>query len=420
MCGHLADYRGLLGEGCVGVDEESGLIVSVSRDHPGSGAGRVWDYRGRGVIVAPGFIDLHVHLRGLQLSYKEDEASGCKAAAAAGITLVVDMPNTRPQLRDPEALRAKLEALDSKCIVDHGAYAGIPRDPSLASRLASEPIAGFKVYPEDLASPGLAGALATRRLVVLHPELPEASKADLASATLEGRLAHRGCWWEGAAVLELGAHRPRGRVHVTHASCASTVAMARSWGYTVDVTPHHLFLDTTAPLDPCLGRVNPPLRSPGERLGLVKMLLEGRVDALASDHAPHEEREKSLPPTCPPGFPWLEAWPWLAYRLVASGALGLGEFHWLTSRGPALVLGLKRYGALQEGFRANLVAYDPNASWRFPGPRYSKAKLHPATMMELRGRPLGVWVGGAPVYLDGEIVEGRRPGVNPFRAPGAR
>jgi len=128
LCGVLADYRGLLGEGCVGFDE-SGLIRRVSREAPPGGVVR--DYRGRGYIVAPGLVDIHVHLRGLELSYKETGETGCMAAASSGITLVVDMPNTKPPLKTPEALDRKLGELDSKCVVDHGVYAGIPGDPGL-------------------------------------------------------------------------------------------------------------------------------------------------------------------------------------------------------------------------------------------------------------------------------------------------
>jgi dihydroorotase len=413
ICGVLADYRGVLGDGCVGFDD-SGVIRRISRDPPPGSEAR--DYRDRGYIVAPGLIDLHVHLRGLELSYKETEETGCLAAASSGITLIVDMPNTKPPLRRPEALDRKLRDLDSDCVVDHGVYAGLPEDPSLVEELASRPIAGFKVYPEDLQSPALGEVLSRRTLVILHPETPEAYRSDLATLELRGRASHRGCWWETLAVLLLAReHQGRGaRVHVTHASCPGTVEAARGMGYTVDVTPHHLFYSAERARDPCLHRVNPPLRPEAERAGLVKLLLEGRVDALASDHAPHEPREKSLPPTCPPGYPWLEAWPWLLYRLVASGALSLGEYLWLTSRGPALILGLKNYGALAPGYRANLLVFNPRARRHFQGPRHSKAKLTPAFMEELAGEPVETIVGGQTVYLKGELLEHPESPLNPF------
>jgi len=414
LCGILSDYRGVIGEGCLELDASRGVISRISKEPP-SGA-LVEDYRGKGFVVAPGFIDLHVHLRGLNLSYKEDEVTGCRAAAAGGVTLVVDMPNTSPPLTTPEALDAKLAALGEGCIVDHGVYAGIPGEPQLLGELASRPIAGFKVYPSDLRSPALREALKLRRLVILHPETPEASRGDLASFEPASRAVHRGCWWEALAVLELASIAPRwASVHVTHASCPSTIEAARGLGYTVDVTPHHLFYEALPGLDPCLYRVNPPLRGHAERVGLLKLLLEGRVDAVASDHAPHTPREKALPPTCPAGFPWLEAWPWMLFRLVRAGALSLGEFHWLVSRGPALVLGLRNYGELSVGARANVVVYDPKTPGRFPGPRHSKARLYPAFMAETAGQPIEVVVGGNKVYFEGELAEAPQGAVNPFK-----
>ncbi|MEB3778989.1 MAG: dihydroorotase [Desulfurococcales archaeon] len=407
-CGVLADYRGVLGKGCVVV--EDGVIRAITGEKP-QGA-RTYDYRDRGYIVAPGFIDLHVHLRGLNLSYKEDEASGTRAAAASGITLVVDMPNTSPRVSTPELVMAKLSAF-SGSPVDYGLYSGIPDDPSLVGELLGTPIAGFKVYPEDLdyRYESLVEVLGRDVLVVVHPELVEALQDY--SEDLESRSTTRGCHWEAAAVDYIAGLASKARIHVTHASCPSTVNRARMHGYTVDVTPHHLLL--TAPQGgDCLYKVNPPLRGVAERTLLLQLLLEGTVDAIASDHAPHASWEKSEPLSCSPGIPWLEAWPWALFRLVASGGLSLGEYLYLTSRGPARILGLEDYGVLREGARGNLVVIDPGYKWRYPGPRYSKARYTPTIQLELVGAPVMTVVGGEPVYMEGEVVESRRSGVNPW------
>lgn len=424
VCGLLADYRGLIGEGCVGLDRERGVIAAISKSPP-PGA-RAMDYRSRGVLVIPGLVDLHVHLRGLGYSYKETPRSGGWAAASAGITLVVDMPNTQPPSDEPGAVEAKLGELASQCPVDHGLYAGVPERPELVGGLASTPVAGFKVYPRDLASrrEALQAILSLRgMLVVLHPEAPWARRGDLQESPAS-RESHRPCWLEAHAVLDLASLGGRARIHVTHASCPGTVEASRALGFTVDVTPHHLHWSLHTLGDPCLGKVNPPLRGHPDVWGLWRALLEGRVDALASDHAPHAEREKLGDPlACPPGFPWLELWPWLVFRLVRLGILGLREFLWLTSRGPALVLGLRHYGTLEQGARANVVVLDPKPWRRFPGPRHSLARLTPALMERLAGAPLAVLVGGDPVYVDGEPAGRGRP-VNPFasraRASGVR
>lgn len=407
VCGTLADHRGVHGEGCVVV--EDGVIVGITGSPPS--AASLLDYRGRGVYVTPGFIDLHVHLRGLRLSYKEDEYSGTAAAAASGITMVVDMPNTVPRLSTVEALSEKLRALERSSLVDYSVYAGIPDDIEEASRLASMPIAGFKVYPGDLPDRlsvvrGILGSSST--LVVVHPELPEAEKP-LAESN-SSRTLHRGCHWEVAAVEFIASLRPRARVHITHVSCPSALDRARASGFTVDVTPHHLLLSGWD--EDCLFRVNPPLRSPHHSMLLLGRLLEGAVDAFASDHAPHAEWEKSEPLSCKPGIPWLEAWPQMLYCLVDAGALALSEYLWLASRGPARILGLSDYGVLETGARANLAVFKPGPG-RVLAPKLSRARHIPYFMERVCMEVLATIVGGSVVYREGVLTGEARP-VNPF------
>lgn len=407
VCGILVDHRGVLGEGCVAA--RGGLVTGIHRK-PVS-AERVLDYRGMGVYVSPGFIDMHVHLRGLRLDYKEDERSGTAAAASAGITLVADMPNTVPRLSTPEALEEKLRALRKRSLVDYAVYAGVPDSPGLVEELASLPVAGFKIYPGDLEERmeavkrilELPGAL-----VVVHPELPEAEKPVAESNSL--RAVHRGCHWEAAAVQLLRSLEPRARLHITHASCPSTIEHARNSGFTVDVAPHHLLLQGWG--EDCLYRVNPPLRSSIEEWRLLQTLLEAGVNAVASDHAPHAAWEKTEPLTCSPGIAWLEAWPSLLYCLVEAGALRLEEFLRLAGKGPADILGLRGYGVLEPGARADLAAWRP-ASTRIGAPRWSKARLVPYFMERGCMEVLATLVGGVPVYVEGELT-GEAEAVNPF------
>ncbi len=410
ICGRLADARGYLGEGCVNVRE--GLITSVSK---GPEAYEVHWFNEDGTVIVPGFIDLHVHLRGLDLSYKEDEESGTRAALSSGVTLVVDMPNTRPRLSTPAAVKMKLDALQNRSYTDYGVYAGVPDDPDLLDELARLPVAGFKVYPEDMAArpQSVSRVLSSGRLVVVHPELPEAER--LGYDENDRRAAERGCWMEGASLgylLSLGSPR---RLHVTHASCPTTIDLARSQGATTDVTPHHLLYDATR--HGCQFRVNPPLRDSATRDLLVKYVLEGLVDAIASDHAPHSPQEKASWPHCPPGIPWLGLWPLALYRLVSSGALPLSDFLRLTSLGPARVLGLDGlYGLILPGYRANLVAINTGWRGRFTW-AYSKAPYWHAFMEDVYAAPSAVFVGGALAALEGKPLL-RPPVRNPFEVAG--
>lgn len=412
VCGKLADYRGLLGEGCVNIEE--GRIAGILKEPPRDVV--LYDYRERGYLIVPGLVDLHVHLRGLQLSYKEDEGSGTRAAASAGITLVVDMPNTIPKLVTGSALESKLEALEKIAVVDYGIYAGIPSSPEELRELTTYPIAGFKAYPQDLEfkSEMLRYIMESGFLLVVHSEYPLVERVVLEDEL--SRSTHRGCQYEALALDSI--HGTRGaRVHVTHASCYSTIKEAKRRGFTVDVTPHHLLYNNIdAPT--CIGRVNPPLRGPEEAWSLLQALIEGYVDALASDHAPHSPTEKSEPLYCSPGFAWLELWPWLLFRLVKLGVIGLDRFLYLTSRGPAEILGLKDYGSLSSGSRANLLVLDYKYEYRFPGAQYSRDRHLHAFMATLVGKPFSVFVGGEPVILDGEPQwdAGLRAKINPFPA----
>ncbi len=406
ICGRLVDARGYLGDGCVNV--EGGYIRSLTKD-PASG--EVYAFKSDGVVVAPGLIDLHVHLRGLELSYKEDEESGTKAALSSGITLVVDMPNTRPRLSNPSAVALKLRALANQSYVDYGVYAGVPDDPALVEELRRFPIAGFKVYPEDMGvrEASVSRVLSSGSLVILHPELPEAER--LGFEENYSRASLRCCWLEGAGLhylLSMGSPR---RLHVTHASCPGTVEAARGLGATTDVTPHHLLFDSEMP--GCSYRVSPPLRDPVTRALLLKYVINGLVDALASDHAPHSPQEKASWPHCPPGIPWLGLWPLTMFRLVRSGAVSLARFLELTSLGPARVLGLEgRYGLIEPGYRANLVVIDTSWSGRFTS-TYSKAPYWHAFMEDVYAMPVAVFVGGVLAAREGEVLL-RPPVKNPF------
>ena len=410
ICGTLADHRGILGEQCITLRD--GHIQGYTE----APRGEALDLRGTPYTILPGIIDLHVHLRGLQQSYKEDEETGTIQAVKAGITLVADMPNTRPRLETREALLEKLDSLAAKSYTDYTVYAALPPQPAGLEELMKAPIAGFKAYPGDykkLDDERYTGRL-TGKLLVVHPEDPMAEEI----AEVEDQRARslvRGCHLEGLAVEEIASTVPGDvRVHITHASCRRTIELAKVHGYSVDVTPHHLYYDYNR--SGCLYRVNPPLRDPQERWHLTSLVTAGMVDAIASDHAPHAGWEKSEPLTCSPGIPWLPLWPWLIYRLfVASGLLDIAGFSRLTSMSPARILGLDdRYGELSPGYRANIIVVDPGWRWRFPGFTDSKHRLGVHFMEELVGVPLYTIVGGRIAWDYRRGLLQRAGVVNPF------
>lgn len=364
----------------------------------------------KGTVILPGFIDLHVHLRGLNLSYKEDEASGTAAAAAGGVTVVADMPNTVPRLTSSEAVRAKLEALKNSALVDYGVYAGVPDTAeALIELVKRETVVGVKVYPEDLlAREHVIGALREGgTLVVLHAEHPYLIR----DVTAKPGLRHlaRPSYAEVLAVEELkGLVGDAVRLHLTHASTPSAVLRAKELGYTVDTTAHYLLLSSHhEAVQGCLAKVNPPLRERATARAMLELLLEGTwIDALASDHAPHTAEEKGKAfQLCPPGVPGLEHAFLMLAAMVSKGLITVGELVRLASEGPARVLGIgSAYGSISEGYRANFTVVNLSECERPCGPRFSKAKLSPTYELACVARLEATVVGGVPVYLDGEVT----------------
>ncbi len=394
----------------------SGLERSVCLSYPWPSGEHRLDLRGYGSIAVPGVIDIHVHLRGLGQGYKEDEESGTRAAARGGVVVVADMPNTVPPLRTVEALEAKLEALREKSIVDYAVYAGIPEDPGEAARLAAQPVAGFKVYPEDYGRgesicSAMREAAARGLLVVVHPEDPELLWVE----TGWDRWVARGCAAEKSAVLYMqslweGCGRPR--IHYTHISCPETLEYVAALSKATrrvsgDTTPHHLLAWSREPrgLDTCYSKVNPPIRGFHSSNKLFQVLLREAVDGatllIASDHAPHADWEKRMHPLlCPPGVPGLDYWPSLILALLAPmGFEGLRLFYTLTHSNP--LKALLGPGTVGSGVERGLAVYAP--WWRVGARGFSRASYH-YYFMEAGWGSLFTAVRSRPVYAAGEGV----------------
>ncbi len=400
-----------------------GRVAGVSRGSSPSADVRLPDEW----LVLPGIIDIHVHLRGLRLSYKEDELSGTLAAAAGGVTLVADMPNTQPRLDNTESIGLKLSALRRNSVVDYVVYAGVPRTPGEAERIASSGlVAGFKVYPEDLVEQGaleevLYAAWRRNLLVVLHSEHPDMVKEGCKPGR---RWECRPTTAEIEALRLISSVAPRGlRLHVTHASTPNLVLEAKSRGFTVDVTPHHILLDSRdEEKHGCIAKVNPPLRPPEQRERLIQLLISGDVDAVATDHAPHTVEEKMGSfDECPPGIPGVEHYTRLLLTLVSKGVMDLRDFIKLTSTGPARVLGIHGYGCVEPGCIASYTAVDLRREGRISGyETFSKAKLTPYEGMLYRGEPVATIVRGRLVYREGCVCIKPGWGLNAARLASRR
>jgi len=368
-----------------------------------------------GLVLLPGLIDLHVHLRGLNQSYKEDEYTGTAAAAAGGYTGVVDMPNTYPKINTLSTLRSKIKAYEDKALVNYGIHVGVPVERAY-ELLRSPVVMGLKIYPYDLynaesvrEASRAAGMLG--KPVIVHCEHPAAVREGCRAGErwiCRGLKAEKLCLREVQRLID-----PQAYVHITHATSPELVYGARSLGFTVDTCPHYFMLssDDERKLG-CLGKVNPPLRPRSIADKMLELVADGGVDALVSDHAPHTVEEKNMGfDICPAGMTGLEAYSRIMLDLALRGLIRLELMVKLMSMGPARILGIRRYGCVENGCRANYTIINIKKGGVIrPCLFYSKAKYSPFEGYRHRGDIEATIVNGLPIYLDGELIpENRLP-----------
>ncbi|MDQ3867193.1 MAG: dihydroorotase [Actinomycetota bacterium] len=365
----------------------------------------------RGLVLAPAFVDPHVHLRTPGREDEEDLASGTSAAAAGGYCAILAMPNTDPVVDTGSVLAALLERARAEADVPVGFLAAITKGQAGERltemvELAEAGAAGFTDDGKPVASPSLLrrafqyGASAGRP-IALHCEDESLSR---------GGHMHEG---ETSAELGFGGHPSiaesvmvardlalaayeRRSLHVLHVSARESVEelrRAREAGVaaTAEATPHHLCLTDEAvrALDPNL-KMNPPLRGEDDRDALVEALRDGTIGAIATDHAPHARHEKEVPfESAPFGVTGLEtAFATLHTRLVEPGVLPLATLIERMSVGPARIYGLEP-PRVSPGAEANLVLLDLEAAWRVEEAQFrSKSANSWVLGKTLRGRVL--------------------------------
>jgi dihydroorotase len=347
-------------------------------------AHRVLD--GAGLVLAPAFVDPHVHLRTPGREDEETIASGTAAAAAGGYCAILAMPNTEPVVDSAAVLRSLAEAAHAEAEVPVGFLAAITRNQSGAeltemAELAEAGAAGFTDDGQPVVAPGLMRralqySAVTGRRLALHCEEPTLSRG--------------GQMHEGAVSAELGfggypsvaeslmverdlalAAYERQPLHLMHLSARDSVeALSRAQvagvAATGEVTPHHLCLtdEVVRSLDANV-KMNPPLRSEEDRQALIAALRDGTIAAVATDHAPHARHEKEVPfEAAPFGVTGLEtAFSALYTHLVEPGLLKLETLLERMSAGPARSYGLEA-PRIAVGSPANLVLLDLQASRR--------------------------------------------------------
>jgi dihydroorotase len=386
----------------------------------------------RGLVIVPGLIDLHVHLREPGFEAKETVLTGVRAAVRGGFTTVCAMPNTNPVNDRPETTAALLAAARRAGLAAVLPVAAISKGSSGAELVdvAGLVAAGAVAFSDD------GRPVPDSRLMRRALEAAEAAGALVIDHCEDRALAEGGLIHEGRASARLGlpgipaaaedilvardiilAEAAGARVHICHLSTAGGVrlvaqAKARGVRVTAEATPHHLLLSDEAlrTPDPDL-KMNPPLRSPADAAALVEGLRTGIIDAIATDHAPHTPEEKARGfAEAPFGIVGLETAVSLVLdRLVRTGTISLARAVELLSTTPARLLGLAGKGRIAVGADADLTVLDLDLPVTVDKTRFeSKGRNTPFDGWALRGAPVMTVAGGRIVYpFDGAAPAAR-------------
>jgi dihydroorotase len=429
--------RGLLVRGGRLIDPEAGrdgrfdVLLSDGKvaevaDRIEAGDAEIFD--ASRLLVFPGFIDLHTHLREPGREYAETIASGLAAAAAGGFTAVCAMPNTNPVNDSREVteflVRRGLETRGAR-LLPVGAITKGQKGEEMAE-FGEMRDAGVVALSDDGAWL-TDGALLRRAMehaslfglpVVQHAEdVVLSGRAPMHEGAVSTRLGMRGQPGAAEAVAAardvLIAELTKGRLHLAHLSTARALeivrrAKSKGLAVTCEVTPHHLTLTDEEVARSGFStrfKMNPPLREAPDVEAVAAALSDGTIDAIATDHAPHHEDEKAVDfDSAPFGVVGLETAASVVHdRLVLRGRLALPRFVGLFSAGPAKVFGLPG-GTLAVGSPADVTLFDPEARVKVDPHRFlSKGRNSPFAGWELTGAPAATIVGGSVVWQRVEL-----------------
>lgn len=375
-----------------------------------------------GLLVAPGFIDLHVHLREPGQEHKETIASGCAAAVAGGWTSVCPMPNTNPVNDNAAITRYMIEQAEHAGLANVFPIGAITKssDGAELAEMGEMKAAGAVAVSDDGRPLPNAGIMLRAMQYARDFDLPVIDHCEDKSLS-SGGVMHEGrvsllLGLKGMPALaedidavrdiilaaETGAH-----VHIAHVSTKGAVEAIRrakneGINVTCEVTPHHFTLtDRAVEGYDTNYKMSPPLRSEEHLEAIIEGVKDGTIDAIATDHAPHHHDEKALEfDRAPMGITGLETAIGLAFNeLVQKGVIGLERLVEMCSTNPARIFNLERRGTLKPGSIADITVIDPDLRWTYSNAESrSRSRNSPFDGWQFTGRAVATFVGGRRVW----------------------
>jgi len=403
---------------------ENGKIVKVAPRVKGQGA-RLID--AKGMLVLPGLIDMHTHLRDPGRPDKETIASGTRAAALGGFTTVCCMPNTEPPIDNAAVVKYVRDKGKTEGVVNVFPIGAITKGlkgetlSEMGLMLEEGAIAfsddGNCVMRSDVMRRALEYARQFGIPIISHSEDKELSSGGVmnesAVSTAIGLPGIPALSEEIMVARDIMLAKKYGRVHIAHVSTAGSVNLIRrakkeGSAVTCETCPHYFSLTEEAVrnYDPNT-KVNPPLRSKNDLKAVIKGLQDGTIDAIATDHAPHNIEEKNIEfNSASFGMIGLETALGLAMTmLVETKALTLKEVIHKMTLAPAKIIGLSSKGTLKPGADGDVTIVDPKAEWVVEADKFaSRSRNTPFNGWQLKGKVVYTIVSGKIIVKDGKLV----------------
>ena len=392
-----------------------GRIVTVGRLVSG-GDERI--DMGSSRIILPGFTDPHVHLRDPGMTAKEGFSTGTLSAVHAGVTCVLDMPNTKPPVTDMTTLMDKKATIRGRSHVDYGLFAAVT--PNINAKMLAPLVPGFKLFmgsttgnillndDEELV-PAVTNALSTGKRVSVHAEDDSLISKETENCTRD-HLRNRPAKAEWNAISRLASHFKGQRINICHLTTSEGLDMARAAGFTTEVTLHHMMFD----VDRCPGaeyKVNPPIRDIAARDALFRRFTAGDIGMIGTDHAPHTVEDKAQEfDAAPGGIPGVETTMPIIKNMVRKDIIPLDLAVRMGAQNPGEAFGLRK-GRIAPGYDADFAIFDMRESRRIEvSSLHSKCGHSPYGGMEAVF-PDTVIIRGEVQVQDGEFC-GERKGVD--------